>query len=210
MHQLTIAAETGTTTTTHHDYDAASRALLAHAKLSDTYLHALAQPGAERASFELVRLNRAHGRPNVTAAAVIEPVASTAHGRIVTPYRAAAAALQWTSDQHGAPHSPTTRCSTDHTHPASAAARAAARSTLTVSALWYEATALAELTDIQVPPTHMLDNLRHAVITRSLLLASPAAFAASVQYHLDDAVTLEQAVVAIWWTALLVWSLTTT
>lgn len=206
MHQLTITAETGTSTTTHHDYNAASRALLNHAKLSDTYLHTLAGPEAQRACFHLISLNRAHGRPNVTAAAIIEPVVSTASGRLISPYYAAGAALHWTSDLH----SDSRWRHTDHAHPALAAARAAAQSPLNVSSLWYEAITLADLTDIPLPPTHMLDNLRHEVITRGVRLSSPADLAASVQYHFASAVTPEQAVVATWWTALLARSLTPT
>jgi len=204
MHQLTIAAETGATTTTHHDYDAANRALLTHVKRSDTYPRAIARPSAQRACFQLISLDDTGGRPCVTGAAFIEPMASPSAGRTVTPYYAAAAALHWISDQHRGPCSaPPADHSGDDTHAALAAARAAVRSTSVISPLWYEAAALADLTDVPLPPTRLLDSLRHTVVTRGFRPASAAALAASVQRHLDSTVMPEQVVVVIWWTALL-------
>jgi len=210
MHQLTIEAETRTITSRHDDFGAARQALLAHARQTDTYLRAIAHPRAERACFELISLDDTHGRPSVTGAAFIEPMASPP-ARTVTPYYAAAAALLWTSDQHPAPCSPTsTDCCADDTHPALAAARAAVQSTLMVSPLWYEATALADLTHVPMPPTRVLDSLQHTVVTRGFRPATAAALAASVQRHLDSTVTPEQTVAATWWTALLTWSVTST
>lgn len=200
MHQLTITAETGATTTTHHDYDAASRALLTHAKRSDTYLRVVAplKPSAtdQRACFELVSLDGARGRPNVTAAAFIAPLVVTPAGRAITPYYAAAAALDWISDHQRA--LATQSCE----HPALDAAHAALHSVMMAGSLWREAAQLAELPDVPVPPASVLTDLHHISVSGAYRPASAAALAAVVQRQLDTTATSEQVAVAIWWAAL--------
>lgn len=202
MHQLTIAAQTGATTTTHHDYDAASQALLAHAKRSDTYLRivAPAKPSstAQRACFELISLDDPRGCPSVTAAAFIEPLVVTPAGRPVTPYYAAAAALDWISDHRAA----ATAAAEPHEHPALDAAHAALQSTLLAGSLWREAADLAELPDVAVLPACVLADLRYMVVSRGFRPASAAALAAVVQRQLDTSASSEQVAVATWWTAL--------
>ncbi len=196
MHELTIAAATGANTTTHRDYAAASHALLVHAKRSDTYLRTVAHPTAQRAVFDLLRLSSTSTRPDVIGAAFIEPVAVTAAGRCITPYCAAAAALQWISDQTAVRRP---------AHAALDAAQAARQSTLQARALWDEAAALVDL-PATPPATATFDTLRHAVVARRFRPDSPAALATAVQRHADAAVTTEQVAVLIWWTALLSWA----
>lgn len=201
MHQLTIAAETGATTTTHHDYDAANRALLTHAKRSDTYLRVVAPPkppaAGQRACFELVSLDGTRGRPNVTAAAFIEPLVVTPAGRTITPYYAAAAALDWISEDLPA------LATQPRAHPALTAAHAALQSTLMAGSLWREAAELAELPDVPMPCASVLTDLHHIFVSRAYRPASAAALAAVVQRQLDTTVASEQVAVAIWWAALL-------
>lgn len=81
MRQLTITAPNGTTTTTHANYDAASRALLTHARCTDTYVCGLTESrDRAAATFQLVRLDD-HGRAaGVTARATIEPTARVGVG----------------------------------------------------------------------------------------------------------------------------------
>ncbi|MBX8687869.1 hypothetical protein ABFW14_32930 [Mycolicibacterium fortuitum] len=204
MHQLTVAAETGATTTTHHDYDDASRALLTHAKRSDTYLRPLVSPThaapVQRACFELISLDARRGRPNIAATAFIEPLVVTASGTAVTPYYTAAAALHWISDDHhaGAAASDERRRS----HPALDAAAAVIQSPLMAEALWCEAAALAELPEVPALPASVLCDLRHMFVSRGYRPASAAALAAAVQRQLDTAVPPEQLAVATWWAAL--------
>lgn len=209
MHQLTITADTGATTTTHHDYDDANRALLTHVKRSDTYLRTIAPPTAGRAAFELLRLSDTGTRPSVTGAAFIEPLVTTSVARNITPYYVAAAALQWIADQQATtPASPSPARSAGDTHAALSAARAALRSTVLAGSLWDEATALADLTTTPAPSLRVFDSLRH-IVGLGLRPASPAALAAAVQRHADATVTPEQVTGLIWWTALLTWALRT-
>ncbi|MGV0740209.1 hypothetical protein ABQF35_28215 [Mycobacterium syngnathidarum] len=204
MHQLTIAAQTGATTTTHHDYDDASHALLAHAKRSDTYLRPLASPKpaapVQRACFELLSLDGTRGRPNIAATAFIEPLVVTRSGTAVTPYYAAAAALHWISDHHHATAATIdeNRCS----HPALDAAGGVVQSPLMARALWCESAVLAELPEVPALPASVLCDLRHTFVSRGYRPASAAALAATVQRQLDAAATSEQAAVATWWAAL--------
>ncbi|MBP2456235.1 hypothetical protein [Mycolicibacterium lutetiense] len=204
MHQLTIAAQTGATTTTHHDYDDASRALLSHAKRSDTYLRPLASPKPaapiQRACFELISLDGMRGRPNIAATAFIEPVVVTASGTAVTAYYAAAATLHWISDHHHATAAASgeKRCS----HPALDAADAVVQSPLMARALWCEVAFLAELPEASVLPASVLGDLREMFVSRGYRPASAAALAAAVQRQLDTAATSEQVAVATWWAAL--------
>ncbi|MGY1994358.1 hypothetical protein [Mycolicibacterium fortuitum] len=206
MHQLTVAAETGATTTTHHDYDDASRALLTHAKRSDTYLRPLVSPKPaapiQRACFELVSLDGTRGRPNIAATAFIEPLAGPASGTAVTPYYAAAAALRWLSDHRN--HNVTAAASDERrcSHPALDAADAVVQSPLMAEALWCEAAFLAELPEVPALPASVLCDLRHMFVSRGYRPASAAALAAAVQRQLDTAVPSEQLAVATWWAAL--------
>jgi hypothetical protein len=79
MHQLTIAAETGTVTSRHDDFGDARHALLAHARRTDTYLRALeCTPCAGLASFQLVSLDDAGRRPHLAGTATITPAPVTA------------------------------------------------------------------------------------------------------------------------------------
>lgn len=195
MHTLRITAPDGADTTTAHvDFDDAQRALHTHAKLSDTYLRVVTPPtpppAAQRACFELISLDGTRHRPNVIAAACIEPLVLTPAGGTVTPYYAAAAALHWISDQPRA-------------HPALDAAHAAVHSTLMAGALWREAAALAELSDVPALPADVLTNIHHMLVTRGYRPTSAAALAAMAQRELDSAVTSEQVVVVTWWAALL-------
>lgn len=204
MHQLTVAAQTGTTTTTHHDYDDASRALLTHAKRSDTYLRPLVSPKptapVQRACFALISLDGTRGRPNIAATAFIEPLVVTASGTAVTPYYAAAAAVHWISDHHRATAAADdeSRCS----HPALDAADAVIQSPLMARALWCEAAVLAGLPHTPMLPANVLGDLRHAFVSRGYRPASAAGLAAAVQRTLDTTVGSEQVAVAIWWAAL--------
>lgn len=204
MHQLTIAAQTGATTTTHHDYDDASRALLTHVKRSDTYLRPLIAPKpaapVQRACFELISLDGMRGRPNIAATAFIEPLVVTASGTAVTAYYAAAATLHWISDQHHATAAARgeKRCS----HPALDAADAVVQSPLMARALWCEAAVLAELPEAPALPASVLCDLHHTIVSRGYRPASAAALAAAVQRQLNTAATPEQVAVATWWAAL--------
>jgi hypothetical protein len=79
MHQLTIAAETGTLTSRHDDFGDARDALLAHARRTDTYLRTLeCTPCEGLASFQLVSLDDAGRRPHLAATATITPAPATA------------------------------------------------------------------------------------------------------------------------------------
>lgn len=207
MHQLTIAADTGATTTHHDDYDDANRALLIHVKRSDTYLRSIAAPTNGRAAFELLRLSHTGTQPTVTGAAFIEPISTTDATHTTTPYYAAAAALHWISDQQPTPRAAPPAAAPEGTHPALSAARAALHSTLQANPLWNEAATLADLTATPAPSPHTFNRLRHLVAALGFRPASPAALAAAVQRQTDANITPQQVAVLIWWTALLTWAL---
>jgi hypothetical protein len=80
MHELTIAAETGTLTSRHDDFGDARHALLAHARRTDTYLRALDEctPCVGLVSFQLVSLDDAGRRPHLAGTATITPAPVTA------------------------------------------------------------------------------------------------------------------------------------
>ncbi len=73
MHKLRIAHRDATTITVHADFDSAREALQTHAKVTDTYLHALTPRRSAHAQFNLIQLDEKARTPTVAGNATIEP-----------------------------------------------------------------------------------------------------------------------------------------
>lgn len=209
MHQLTITrSDTDPTTVPGFvDFEDAHRMLMSHAIGEDLYLHANATTNTAATTFKLVKLDgEPTPRPRVVGTATIEPEPAKP---VVSNHYSAKAAQQWIADhvcdyQHGSGYAGNVLT----------VAYAEARRQFRAGTLYDEAVRLSDNGNEDVPRPHRhtrLEILRdHAIeLGRSGRTLTPAELADEVQRHLTPDITPQQTAALIWWTALLIWGVTT-